>query len=148
MIVDSRIVTHLLESYGVEVAREGFVVCTPSLTVCLVDGTVAATVVVAGEDTVLAIDDTCHQFTYSIGIDHSLILDDSLRLSAQFVPNNVGSFFQSLHLVEADRGSGIALNAAGTLAGGKIATELHLEDVERDECVLNFDHGVLLTIDY
>jgi hypothetical protein len=140
MIVECGVVTHFLETYRIEMARDGFVVGTASFTISLVDGTETTTIVIASENTVLAINDACHQFAPCIRIDHTILFDDTLSLSAQFVPNNGGRIFQSRHLLNVDGGTSITLNATRTLTRFQVAAEPHLEDVERHKCVLDFYH--------
>ena len=83
----------------------------------LLDGTIAATlVIIAGEHTVLAIDDGCHQVAFPVHVGHALLVDNSPRLGRQFIPNERQDFFNLFYLFQFQGSTGITLDAAGTEA--------------------------------
>lgn len=86
-------------------------------------------VVVAGEHTVLAVDNACHQLAVAVGVGHSLMVDDALCLGGQVGPYGVETLLQLTDLIEGDGCAGISFDAACAMAGIEVTTEIFGDDV-------------------
>ena len=108
-------------------------------------GVEVADVVVVGEDAVLTADDAGDEVAVAVGVGHALTVDDGLCRGREVGPYGIERVFYLANLVERHRGTGIAFNTAGTLAGTQVATELLSEDVGRDEYLADLqDRGKFL----
>ena len=115
MVIDALELAEVLHPYGIEMAGNGFEEVGLSLTASLLDGTITATsVIVAGEHTVLTINDGSHQVAFPIHVGHTLFVNNSLRLGRQFLPDEGQDFFNLFYLVQFQGSTGITLDAAGT----------------------------------
>ena len=91
-------------------------------------GAVDFEVMIAGEDTVLATNDARHQVALLVGIGHALAVYNGLGLGREFGPSLVEQLFDLSYLVHRHGRACIALYAAGTLAGRKVAAETLRQD--------------------
>jgi len=108
-------------------------------------GVEVADVVVVGEDAVLTADDAGDEVAVTVGVGHALTVDDGLCRGREVGPYGIERVFYLANLVERHRGTGIAFNTTGTLAGTQVATELLSEDVGRDEYLADLqDRGKFL----
>lgn len=113
MIVHCLIESVVPHPYRIEMTGYGFVEVGPTLTVSLFDGTIAtAFIIIAGKDAILVVYNRSHQVTFTIGIDHTLLLYHGAGFGRKLVPNQRKHLFQFLHLVQLYGSTGIALNAA------------------------------------
>ena len=131
VVVEGTVGAILAYADRVEVARYGFVEGDTPLAVGALDGAVAAaTLVVAGEHAVLAIDDGGHEFATGVVVGDALTLDDLAGLGQQFVPYLGQQGLDLFYLVGGDGCARVALDAAGTIATLKVAQKLLFEYVE------------------
>ena len=94
------------------------------LAISLVSGAITAAVgTIAGEHTVAAIDNARNEIALAVGVGHALMVDGGLCLGAELRPYVVEHALKLAHLVEGERGTTVALNAALALAGVEVAAK-------------------------
>ena len=86
-------------------------------------------ILVAGKHTILTIHDARHQIAFNIGISHALLIYDSLGRSREIIPNHIQRILYLHDLIQGNRSSRIAFNAAFALAGIKVATEFFGDNI-------------------
>lgn len=143
VIVDSGESGVFLDAHRVEIARDGLLEIDAALAVGAVDGTLAhASRSIAGEDAVFAVDDGGDELTVGVEISNAVFLDFSLCLRQQIVPDVGQNFLEFLELIVGYWCSGIALDAAGALAGIDVATKESFGQFGADHGVAYLKHGV------
>jgi hypothetical protein len=141
MIVDSLVGTVVADTDGIEMAGDGLIEVYASLTIGLLYGAIAiATLIVAGEDTILAIDYGGHEIAVAVGVDHTLTIDYLLRLGREVVPHFGQHLLELCHLLELHGCSRIALYTTFALAGIKVADELLAKDVHAYNYIIYLYH--------
>jgi hypothetical protein len=142
MIVHCLIESVVPHPYRIEMTGYGFVEVGPTLTVSLFDGAITtAFIIIAGKDAILVVHNRSHQVTFTIGIDHTLLLYHGASFGRKLVPNQRKHLFQFLHLVQLYGSTGIALNATNPLAGTQVTQELLAQDIERNHNITNLYHN-------
>ena len=131
VIVHGREVGILLQPYGVEVARDGFVEIDLPGPEGLLDGTLAHAVpVVAGKDAILTVDNRGHQVALLIDIGHPLLLDYPTGLGQQIVPHHPEYLFELAALLLGDRRPRVAFDTTGPQTLVEVTDKKTFYDVE------------------
>ena len=86
-------------------------------------------ILVAGKHTILTIHDARHQIAFNIGISHALLIYDSLGRGREIIPNYIQRILNLHNLIQGNRSSRIAFDAALALAGIKVATEFFGDNI-------------------
>ena len=97
-------------------------------------------VLVARENTVFSMHDTCHQFALGIVISYSLTVDYALRRSRQIAPYGIKRIFNFTDFIESYGRSGIAFNTTSSLAFLVITTETLGQDVRRQQHITDLQN--------
>ena len=130
----------LLFAYRIERATDRLAEARLALSVCPFESAETALAVVAGEDTVLAVDYARNHVAVAVAVSHALLVDDSLCLSRKVVPDAVQTVFQFTYLVHQHRRTGIALYAADALALVVVAAEKLRYDVGRQQHIVQLQY--------
>ena len=96
-----------------------------------------------GESAVTTMNNTGHEFALNIGIGHALALDDTLCRSRHERPCGIQRQLNLGHLIQCDRRTGIAFDAAGTSASLEVAAEKLREEVGGKQHAADFKYGNL-----
>lgn len=133
--------THFGETDGIEGAGDGLLPMETTATIGGVDGTEGTSSFIFHEHAVLAVDDLGDEFPILVGIDDAVCLYLLLGFGREVVVDGLVGFLEEFHLFHRDGCTGIAFDAAGTVAFFQVAAEEYFEEVERDEGVEDFKHG-------
>ena len=130
------------DSHGVEVARDGLAERDFSLATGFLDGTEAYSPGgIASESAVSPPHDGSHAVALAVNVAHAVLLKLALSCRGEIIPNHGEDFLDSLSLLFSDRGAGITLDAALTLALLEIAAEELFNKVKAHECILYLKHN-------
>ena len=141
VVQSDKAVSETLLADRIECAADGFAEARLATAERLLEGTESVVAVVTVKDTVPAVDDAGDEVAVLVGIGHALSVDDTLSGCAEVAPDGIQSFFNACNLVDGDRCSGIALDAADALALLVVAAEALGEDLGGYQHTIDVEYG-------
>jgi hypothetical protein len=139
--VDSGETGVMPDTHRVKVAGNRFAEVCPPLAAGFLDSAPAnAGTVATGKNTLLSVDKGSDGIPFHIRIRYSLPVDCLLSLGRQVVPYGREYALQYLRFAFFQRGARISFHAAGSLAPGKVAKEITLNQVEANQRIAYLNH--------
>ena len=135
---------------GIERTGDGLAPMGASFAEGFICGAEAAAVgTIAGEDTVLAIDNTGDEVAFAVGVGNALGVDQTLGLGAEVWPDIVEYGLEMSHFVHGQWGTAVAFHAALPFAGFEIAAEAFGENFGGEDDISYFyDWGIMIHEEY
>jgi len=134
-----------LQADGIEVAgkrlHERSLSCSPRLFQCAITN---AVLVVASEYAVFSIDNGSHVIAIDVFVRDALPVDEGAGFQGEIVPDGGQRFFQFGDFLAEKGRTAFAFHATDAFAFAQVAAELLFENIEADECIVDFYHDVLV----